>query len=75
MDSFSKKNPSLVDIVEDWWDEDMPFHTKDNRLYLTQYFKPPYQILTSMICRLYGEEVSTHFKLEWTLIAHIVAEI
>jgi hypothetical protein len=36
--------------------------------------KEPYQFLASMICRLYGEEKCTHFKLEWTPIAHYVAE-
>jgi hypothetical protein len=33
LDAFSKENPSLVDINEEWWNEDMSFTTKDNRVY------------------------------------------
>jgi hypothetical protein len=28
-----------------------------------------------MICRLYSEEVCTHFKLEWVPLAHHIDEI
>jgi hypothetical protein len=36
--------------------------------------KEPYMLLDSMICRLYEEEKSTHFRLEWTPMAYYVAE-
>jgi hypothetical protein len=40
----------------------------------TQYLKNPYRILNSMICRLYGEETSTHFRMEWFPMAYTVVK-
>jgi hypothetical protein len=57
---YEKVKP--LEIIQDWWDEENPFISKLSRVYNTQYFKPPYQLLISMICRLYGEENCIHFK-------------
>jgi hypothetical protein len=74
LENFTKENPKPLEILQDWWDEETPFVSKLNRVYNTQYFKPPYQLLISMICRLYGEENCIHFKQEWTTMAHAVVE-
>jgi hypothetical protein len=73
-DAFTKENPKPVQIIQERWHEDKLFVTKLNKVYNTQYFKESYQILTTMICELYGEETSVHFKLEWFPIAHNLAE-
>jgi hypothetical protein len=36
------------------------------------YLKDPYKILNEMICRLYGEETNTHFRMEWFSMAYTV---
>jgi hypothetical protein len=74
LDTFREDHPNLVELVEEWWNEDMDFTQKDNRLYLIQYFKEPYQLLASMICRLYGKETCMHFKLEWTPLAYFMVD-
>jgi hypothetical protein len=40
----------------------------------TQEFKRPYKMLNTMICRLYGEEKSTHFHMEWMPMAYTVVK-
>jgi hypothetical protein len=34
--------------------------------------KEPQRLLATMICRLYGEEKCTHFRIEWTSMVHYV---
>jgi len=74
MDKFIVEKSKPLELIQDWWDEETPFTTKINRVYNTQYFKSPYQLLISMICILYGEENCIHFKQEWTMMVHKVVE-
>jgi hypothetical protein len=62
LEKFTMENPKLLELIQEWWDEETPFTTKLSRVYNTQYFKPPYKLLTAMICRLYEEENCIHFK-------------
>jgi hypothetical protein len=47
---------------------------KGRKKCLTQYLKNPYRIMNSMICRLYGEETSTHFRMEWFPMAYTMVK-
>jgi hypothetical protein len=51
--------------MEDWFIDEEWSLKKGERYVPTQYLKDPYKILNAMICRLYGEETSTHFRMEW----------
>jgi len=57
---FKEDHPDFNELMEDWWGEEIEFYKKNNRLVLVQYLKRPYRLLVAMICRLYGEETSTH---------------
>lgn len=74
LQSFTKQNPSLTNLLEEWWDGDTPFHKMDHRIYNAQYIKARYQILVAMICCIYGEANNIHFTLEWVTLAQSVAE-
>jgi hypothetical protein len=75
LDTFRRENPKMTELIREWWDEYKSFTIKDSRIYPIQYFKEPYQLLETLICRLYGEEGSTHFNMEWVPIMHYVVEV
>ena len=58
----------MVKIIKQWWIE------KENQIHPIQYFKQSFHLLVAIICKLYGEESYTHFKLEWTPLADHVAK-
>jgi hypothetical protein len=39
-----------------------------------QYINDPYRILNAMIFSLYGEETSTHFRMDYFSMAYTVAK-
>jgi hypothetical protein len=46
MEKFTVENPKPLELIQEWWDKETPFTiSKLNRVYNTQYFKPPYQLL------------------------------
>jgi hypothetical protein len=47
---------------------------KGERYVPTWYLKIPYRVLNTMICRLYGEESSTHFRMEWFPMAYKISQ-
>jgi len=74
LDKFRVDHNDFETLMEDWFiDEEWPLN-KGERHVLTQYLKDPYRMLNAMICRLYGEETSTHFRMEWFSMAYIVAK-
>jgi hypothetical protein len=40
----------------------------------TNYLKYPYTILNVMICKIYGEDTSTHFIMEWFPMAYTMGK-
>ena len=73
-EALKEECPVMFELIQYWWEEGVSFTQKDFNLYLIQHMKEPYQFLSSMICKLYGEDKCTHFKLEWTPIAHYVSD-
>jgi hypothetical protein len=74
LDAFRDENPSLVDLIRYWWGDYKNFIEKSNKLYQMKHFKGSYQILATIICRVYGEEGCTHFKLDCVPPTHYVVE-
>jgi hypothetical protein len=72
---FNKDNKDPTKLMEGWWlDEDRPFK-QGQWLIPTQEFKTPYMMLIAMIRRLYGEEKSSHFHMEWLPMAYTIVKI
>jgi hypothetical protein len=60
------------ELMEDWWcDEDIKFK-QGQRLIPVQELKRPYKMITTMLLRLYEEDKSTHFQMEWFPMTNIV---
>jgi len=47
----------------------------DKKLVPTQRLKEPYKLLVAMLSRLYGEEKSTHYQMDWLPLAHTNVKI
>ena len=43
-----------------------------NDLYPVTWFREPYSLLATMLCKLYGLPNCSVFKVEWALVAHHV---
>jgi hypothetical protein len=74
LDKFRINHKDFETLMEDWFvDEEWPVK-KGERYIPAQYLKDPYIMLNVMIYRLYDEETSTHFRMEWFLMAYTVAK-
>jgi hypothetical protein len=71
---FSQSNKGPTKLMKNWWvDEDRPFK-QGQKLIPTHEFKAPYKMLIAMLNRLYGEEKSTHFQMDWLPMAHTIVK-
>jgi hypothetical protein len=55
-----------------WWVDKDETLKQGQKLVSTHMLKTPYKLLVAMLCRLYGEEKSTHFQIDWLPLAHTI---
>jgi hypothetical protein len=74
LDKFGVEHKDFETLMEDWFfNEEWPMK-KGERNVPAWYLKIPYKIMNTMICRLYGEEANTHFRMEWFPMAYTVVK-
>jgi len=61
--------------MEDWWCDEERKLKQGEWLIHVQEFKRPYKMINTMICRLYGEEKSTHFHMEWLSMYYTIVNM
>jgi hypothetical protein len=61
--------------MKHWWVDEDETLKQGQKLVPTHKLKVPYKLLVAMLCRLYGEEKSTHFQIDWLPLAHIIINI
>jgi hypothetical protein len=74
LDKFRVDHKDFESLMENWF-VDEEWMVKKGEIYIpAHYLKDPYIILNAMICRLYGEETNTHFRMEWFLMAYTIVK-
>jgi hypothetical protein len=58
--------------MKPWWVEEDETLKQGQKLVPTRKLKMPYEMLVSVLCRLYGEEKSTHFQTDWFPLSHTI---
>jgi hypothetical protein len=71
---FTQSNKGLVKLMKHWWDDKDETLKQGQKLVPTHRIKTPYKMLVVMLCQLYGEDKSTHFKIDWLPQAHIIVK-
>jgi hypothetical protein len=61
--------------MKHWWVDEDETLKQGQKAVPTHRLKAPYKFLVAMLCRLYGEEKSTHFQTDWLPLAHTVVKI
>ena len=75
---FVKATKSIYNfdqMLKSWMVELHKFSQRKDELYPIEWFKEPYSLLASMLCRIYGLPNCSYFKEEWALISHHVITI
>jgi hypothetical protein len=60
--------------MKHWWEDEDETLKQGQKLVPTHRLKTPYKLLMTMLYRLYGEEKSTHFQIDWLPLAHIIVK-
>jgi len=60
--------------MKHWWVGEDETLKQGQKLVPTHRLKTPYKLLVAMLYRLYGEEKSKHFQIDWIPLAHIVVK-
>ena len=58
--------------MKSWMVEPRKFSQRKDELYPIEWFKEPYSLLASLLCRLYGLPNYSYLKEEWDPISHHV---
>lgn len=74
MDKSKEQHEDVFEVIQEWWQEGVPFFPKGSKFFLTHNMKEPYRLVVAMISRLYREENNIHFRRERTPMAHYVAK-
>jgi hypothetical protein len=70
LDKFEVEHKDFKDLLDDWFIQKEISFKESKRYITTLYLKIPYKILNTMIYKLYDEETSLHFRMEWYLMAY-----
>ena len=60
------------ELLKSWMNEPCNFSQRKDGLYPIEWFKEPYSLLATRLCRLYGLPNYSYFKEEWDPINHHV---
>jgi len=74
MDKFRVEHKDFEGLMEEWFFEEERPVKEGERYILVMYLKGPYKLLDMMICKLYDEKTSAHFRMEWFLMDYIVVK-
>ena len=68
----SKIRFNFEEMLKSWMHQPSKFLKRSDELYPVTWFKEPYSLLATMLCRLYGLPNCSVFKVEWAPVAHHV---
>jgi len=72
LDKFKVDHEDLKTLMEvSFVDEEWSVNKRE-RCIPSHYLKYPYKILNMMICKLCGEDINTHFRMEWFPMASTI---
>ena len=66
----AKSNFNFDQMLKSWMTEPHKFFKRKDELYPVEWFKEPYSLLATMLCKLYGLPNCSFFKEEWAPITH-----
>ena len=66
----SKTRFNLTEMLKSWTSERSKFLQRKDDLDPITWFREPYSLITSMLCKLYGLPNCSIFKDEWAPVAH-----
>jgi hypothetical protein len=69
---FPQVSKAPAKQMKHWWADEEKTLKQGQKIVPTHRLKTPYKMLVDILCRLYGEEKSTHFQTDWMPLAHIV---
>ena len=68
----SKSRFNFEEMLKSWMHQPSKFSKRSDELYPVTWFKEPYSLFATMICRLYGLPNCSVLKTEWAPVAHHV---